>query len=167
MNYTIRAAGKELSAVITEKSITVNGTQVVLGSTISNNYFELVINGKRKRAFFLRKDSVSGDVYINNTAIPVTIEPDNIRRAREILGVRSGAAASSALQVVSPMPGLIAKILVAENSAVAIGDRLCVLEAMKMENELRATVNGTITKIHVKERDTVEKGKVIIEIKLT
>ncbi|HZV11978.1 MAG TPA: biotin/lipoyl-containing protein [Candidatus Kapabacteria bacterium] len=167
MNYSVRAAGKEVSVVLTENGVTVNGVQVIHGSTVTDNYFEFLINGKRKRAFFLKKDSVSGDVYVDNTAIPVTIEPENIRRAREILGVRSGTAASSVLQVVSPMPGLIAKILVQENSPVAIGDRLCVLEAMKMENELRSTVNGIITKISVKERDTVEKGKVLIEIKLT
>lgn len=167
MNFTVCIAGKELNAVKGENTISVSGMEILSGNVFADKSIELILKGKRHRAYFQRKDASSGEVYIDNRVIPVRIESETVRRAREILGVRTGAAGNSVAQVMSPMPGLITKILVQENATVAIGDRLCVLEAMKMENELRATVNGTITRIYVKERDTVEKGKSLIEIKLT
>ncbi|HET7153453.1 MAG TPA: acetyl-CoA carboxylase biotin carboxyl carrier protein subunit [Candidatus Kapabacteria bacterium] len=167
MKYTVYAAGKELTAVISEDAISVDGVKVIRGSILTGNYVELIVNGKRYKAFYQAKGALSGEVYIDNRIIPVTIEPENVRRAREILGVNTGGTNKSVLQVISPMPGLIAKITVQEHSHVSVGDRLCVLEAMKMENELRATENGTISRVFVKERDTVEKGKPLIEIKLT
>lgn len=64
----------------------------------------------------------------------------------------------------APMPGLVLKIKKQKGESVSIGEPLLILEAMKMENELRATSSGVITSVKVKEGDSVEKGALIMTI---
>ena len=65
----------------------------------------------------------------------------------------------------SPMPGLVIKSSVKEGDEVKKGEPLMVLEAMKMENILKATADVTIDKINVKAGEAVEKGAILIEFK--
>ena len=62
------------------------------------------------------------------------------------------------------MPGLVARILVNPGQAISPGQGLVVLEAMKMENELRATVPGTVRTIAVAAGQAVEKGQILVEL---
>lgn len=64
----------------------------------------------------------------------------------------------------APMPGMILKLLVTEGQEVQKGDPLLILEAMKMENVLKATSNATIKSIKISEKTAVEKGVVLIEM---
>jgi biotin carboxyl carrier protein len=61
-------------------------------------------------------------------------------------------------EILAPMPGRIVKILVAENQQVRDGEGLLVIEAMKMQNELRAPRAGSVEKIYVREGSGVESG---------
>ncbi len=64
----------------------------------------------------------------------------------------------------APMPGMILKILVTPGQQINKGDGLVILEAMKMENILKATATATVKAIRVNERTAVEKGAVLIEL---
>lgn len=75
----------------------------------------------------------------------------------------SNAAASKVNELKAPMPGLIVDIRVAPGQAVQKGDPLLVLEAMKMENILKAPGDGTVGAIKVGLRDNVTKGQVLIQ----
>ena len=66
--------------------------------------------------------------------------------------------------VLSPMPGLIVAIRVRAGEAVKAGQELCVLEAMKMENVLRAERDGTVAEIKVAPRDTVAADQVLLTL---
>lgn len=66
--------------------------------------------------------------------------------------------------VSSPMPGMVLKILVQEGQEVQEGDPVIVLEAMKMENVLNAPTNGVISKIHVTEKQNVDKNAILVEL---
>ena len=66
--------------------------------------------------------------------------------------------------VVAPMPGLLVSVAVAEGEEVKAGDELAVLEAMKMENALRAERNGVVAKIHFAQGASVEVDEVIMEL---
>lgn len=66
--------------------------------------------------------------------------------------------------VKSPMPGLIVKINCQVGDEVSEGDKIVIIEAMKMENSLSAPASGKIKTIKVKEGDAVDKGAVLIEI---
>jgi biotin carboxyl carrier protein len=73
-------------------------------------------------------------------------------------------ARSKADSVKAPMPGMVLKVLVAPGQEVKKGDGLVILEAMKMENVLKAAEDGTVKAIKVGERTAVEKGAVLIEM---
>jgi len=64
----------------------------------------------------------------------------------------------------SPMPGLITKILVKPGMKIKVGDKLLILEAMKMENEIRSDFDGVVEDILVSEGTTVEKGASLLKI---
>ena len=65
----------------------------------------------------------------------------------------------------APMPGLVVRILVEEGAAVQAGQALMVLEAMKMENQLKAAVAGTVNRVMAKPGDKVEKGAPLLELR--
>ena len=67
-------------------------------------------------------------------------------------------------KVESPLPGVIIEVSVKEGQAVKMGQKIAVLEAMKMENEIAATADGTVTAIHVAKGDSVLEGAPIVTI---
>ena len=66
--------------------------------------------------------------------------------------------------ITSPMPGAIVKINVKEGQTVKKGDVFLVLEAMKMENELKAASDCVVQKIFVEEKKSVEKGQILLKL---
>ncbi len=76
----------------------------------------------------------------------------------------AAAGPAGAGRVVAPMQGTIIEVLVAVGDAVEVGRALCVLEAMKMENEVDAERSGTITEVHVAPGDNVSAGDVLFVI---
>jgi len=73
-------------------------------------------------------------------------------------------AMQKAEPVKAPMPGLVLKVLVEPGQQINKGDGLLILEAMKMENILKANNSATVKAIKVAERTAVEKGAVLIEL---
>ena len=74
------------------------------------------------------------------------------RRAREKASSIGGGNAI----VCSPMPGRVVSVLVVPDQEVKVGQSIAIVEAMKMENELHAEVDGTVSQIHVKAGDLVD-----------
>lgn len=72
-------------------------------------------------------------------------------------GAKAGA-------VKAPMPGMVLSILVHEGDFVKKGDQLVVLEAMKMENSIKAQADGHVKKIHVTPKQAVEKNQLMLEM---
>lgn len=66
-------------------------------------------------------------------------------------------------QLKAPMPGLVIEYFVKEGDEVQAGDKLMILEAMKMENVIKATGEGKIKKLVVTKGNTVEKNQLLIE----
>jgi glutaconyl-CoA/methylmalonyl-CoA decarboxylase subunit gamma len=77
-------------------------------------------------------------------------------RQRAAAAAKKGGAAANDKLVKSPMPGRVIRMLVAVKDEVAAGQTLCVIEAMKMENEVKAKAACVVTEIHVVEGATVE-----------
>ena len=87
------------------------------------------------------------------------------RRGREEGRKGDGAQAGSGPQrIVAPMPGKIIHVLVRSGEAVHAGQPLVVVEAMKMENELRADRDGTVADIHVQEGMSVDAGVLLVVV---
>jgi len=66
-------------------------------------------------------------------------------------------------KVTAVIPGTIQKLMVSEGDEVAIGDSMMILEAMKMRNEIKATQNGLIKLVNVKEGEQVCKAHLLLE----
>jgi len=64
----------------------------------------------------------------------------------------------------APMPGLVLRVLVSEGEQVSAGQGLVVLEAMKMENELKAGAAGVVRSVRAVAGATVEKGQLLLEV---
>ncbi|MBL8005012.1 MAG: biotin/lipoyl-binding protein [Candidatus Kapabacteria bacterium] len=71
------------------------------------------------------------------------------------------SANQTSVKIVAPMPGLIKGISIKQGSTVRKGDQLYILEAMKMENIIKAPITGTITTLSINSEIAVEKGSLL------
>jgi biotin carboxyl carrier protein len=125
-----------------------------------------------------------GTVLVDGIAYDVTLEGDRARvgdAAYDLevagLSLTSGSPAPLGAPAASPqaepgdgaivaiMPGKVTRVLVGEGQEVKDGEAVCVLEAMKMENELRADRDGIIEAVRVSPGDDVEKGQILVELR--
>ncbi len=85
-------------------------------------------------------------------------------RQRAAAAARRTSGTASEKQIVAPMPGRVVKILVSVGEEVKVGQGVAVVEAMKMENELKAKGVGTVAEIHVKPGEAIESGAKLITL---
>ena len=100
-------------------------------------------------------------VYVNGVAVPLTVA-DRRRRGRQGAGDATG---TQPRMIVAPMPGRIVKVLVQPGEVVQPRQGLVVVEAMKMENELRAPRSGTVAEVRVREGASVEANAVLVVLR--
>jgi biotin carboxyl carrier protein len=91
----------------------------------------------------------------------VRVESERMRSAEQAKKV---TATGGDKVVKSPMPGRVVKVLVEKGEAVAVGQGLLVLEAMKMENEVRARIAGAVAEVHVVAGAAVEGGAKLLTL---
>jgi biotin carboxyl carrier protein len=99
-------------------------------------------------------------VHVEGEAYAIRVEEET----RYIIRTRGGAAASGGQVLRAPMPGRVVLVGVAVGQAVKPGDGLVILEAMKMENEFKASVTGTVKEIRVEVGQIVNPGDVLLVI---
>ncbi|MCC2548302.1 biotin/lipoyl-binding protein [Hymenobacter sp. BT175] len=127
------------------------------------NRFHLLHEGRSYTAELVEADYQSKTIQLklNGRLLQVQAK-DRFDLLLEKLGM-SDAAANKVNELKAPMPGLIVDIRVEVGQAVQKGDPLLVLEAMKMENILKAPADATVSSIKVGQRDNVNKGQVLIQ----
>ena len=110
---------------------------------------------------FVDQDEVRGEttVVVDGEAFRAQIEGDATRPRGATDGHPGGGQ-----RLVAPMPGKVAAVLVSIGQPVERGVGLVVLEAMKMENEFRATTRGVVTEIHVSPGQAVNAGDLLLVI---
>lgn len=147
----LQVDGKPMSAHLEE----VEGTPIFL-LNVSGTLHRLAVqtrDGGGRGRFTVWSDAYRFDVEAL----------DERRRAiQEMTG--TGAVTSGPAPVIAPMPGLVVRVNVKVGDEVQPGQPLVVMEAMKMENELRAASAGTVTAIRVQPGAAVEKGAVLVEL---
>jgi biotin carboxyl carrier protein len=113
------------------------------------------------RQVFVTPTGSSGDLFVTFDGRAAVVTVNGRRRSRtadttfHVDGVHS---------ITAPMPGRVVRVFVAPGDEVAAGQGLVVVEAMKMENELRASKAGKVKEVNVSAGTSVEAGKVLIVI---
>ena len=167
MQYEIEVAGKARQVTVVRTggafAVTVDGnTRHVDAARIDAQTLSLLVDTMSRKSYDIvaMPDPVPGQWTVYVGATPVTVAL-NGRRRRQKAG---GPAASGPQRVVAPMPGKVVKILVQAGEAVRARQPLVVVEAMKMENELRAGRDGTVADIHAQEGASVDAGALLVVI---
>jgi biotin carboxyl carrier protein len=103
-----------------------------------------------------------GRLVVTIGTVPVTLRVNGRRGG----GRRQGSAApvSGPLRITAPMPGKVVRVLVKAGEAVRARQPVVVVEAMKMENEVRADRDGTVAEIHTRDGMSVEAGALLMII---
>lgn len=133
-------------------------------STQPGGRISVLHNGRSYTAIVERVDTNAKeiDVRINGQLYTTAIqEPIDLLLNSMGLDMK---ASQKAKPITAPMPGMVLKILVTPGQQVNKGDGLIILEAMKMENVLKATTAATVKAVKAVERTAVEKGAVLIEL---
>jgi len=108
---------------------------------------------------------LNGDVaLVDGIVHPLQVSGLEVAPAPGSAAAPSKAAAAGTGAIQAIMPGTIVRILIKEGDRVAAGDVVLVLEAMKMENELRAPAGGVVKALHVAPGQAVEMNAVLAEI---
>ncbi|WP_448593469.1 acetyl-CoA carboxylase biotin carboxyl carrier protein subunit [Thermoflexus hugenholtzii] len=99
-------------------------------------------------------------VFLRGYLFTVQVEDERERRLREASGGRPGPAGE--VTVKAPMPGLIVAVPVQEGQPVRKGEKLVLLESMKMQNEIRAPRDGVVKAVRVRPGQSVEQNQVLV-----
>ena len=102
-------------------------------------------------------------VRVGATAFAVALNPRRRRGPQDDRGSIHGGG-SGPQKITAPMPGKIVRVAVTTGSVVRARQTVVVIEAMKMENELRAGRDGTVGEVHAKEGASVEAGELLVVI---
>jgi biotin carboxyl carrier protein len=122
--------------------------------------WSLLLDG---RSYEVAVDVEQGRATVHVNGQPLSVTLPGARRFGRGRGSQD-ADASGPRRIVAPMPGRIVKVLVRTGDAVTPRQGLVVVEAMKMENELRAPGAGTVTDVKVVEGASVEANAVLVVI---
>ena len=126
--------------------------------------YEITLNGRTYEVEVEITEPMSAETFLSYMpAAPVAAEP--------VAAPAAAPAATSAPTVTgageavtAPMPGTILRVNVTQGQAVKEGDVLCVLEAMKMANEIMAPKDGTVTQVVTSKGSSVDTGAVLVVI---
>jgi biotin carboxyl carrier protein len=162
-HIAIDRAGGEFMVAIDGRPFEVSASQVD-AQTLSllvrpGGGFE---GGRRSFEVSIAPDSVSGQLIVRVGDATMVVGLNGRRRS----GGRDEAAhqAAGPQRLVAPMPGKVVRVLVRSGEVVRPRQPLVVVEAMKMENELRAGRSGTVAEVHAREGSSVDAGALLVVI---
>ena len=163
MNCTVTIAGKSFNLTSSEDSdIDVDGVHHQINIRRDQELIELILDNVRYKVFIKERIESSFEIWINNYVLDANVEDHRVSFLRKFPS--RGSEASQISTIKAPMPGLVTAIEVAVGDEIECGTGLIILEAMKMENEIRAATDGRVRSIEVQRNTTVEKGQTLLII---
>jgi pyruvate carboxylase subunit B len=121
----------------------------------------LLLDDLSHRVLASRRSPGQWSLYLSGRHLRAQVEDARTRAIREMVGSKEGAKGPKALR--APMPGLVVKVEVKEGDTVVPGQGLVIVEAMKMENELKCERDGRVSRVAVAPGQAVEKDQVLLE----
>jgi len=168
MQYEIEVGGRTRHVTVARTggtlAVTLDGrTWHVDAARIDAHTLSLVVDKVWRKSYDVvtTSDAATGQLTVLVGETPVAVAMNGRRQSARKDG---GAAVSGPQRVVAPMPGKVVRVLVQAGDAVRARQPLVVVEAMKMENELRAGRDGTVAHIHAQEGASVEAGALLVVI---
>ena len=166
MQYDVDVDGRTRQVVVHREGdrfhVTIDGRPFdVSAARIDGQILSLLV-GTHSFEVSIAPDAASGELMVRVGSTPVRVGLNGRRRFGQ--HGEHADAGSGPQQVTAPMPGKIVRVLVTKGDAVAARQPLVVVEAMKMENELRAGREGTIAEMYAQEGQSVEAGALLVVI---
>ena len=163
MKYFVTIAGREFQVTVDGDQVSVNDQPFVAHlSSIEGTPLKHLVLGDR--SFTLPFGGAGGGRWTmgfqGETWVAEVVD-ERTRHIRSLTG--AGEEKRSGGQLKAPMPGLVVRVDVVVGQPVRAGAGMVVLEAMKMQNELRAQAEGTVSVVRVQPGQAVEKGQVLVE----
>ncbi len=143
--------------------VTLGGRHMTVTANDLGGSRSILLISNRAHELDVRSDGYSAQrtVFMHGVEIPVEIEEYNLAQLRKTVGMAS--AGTAVRDVRAPMPGLVLEVKVEPGQEVRKGQALVVIEAMKMENIIKAIADSTVSKVAVEKGASVERNDLLIE----
>jgi biotin carboxyl carrier protein len=163
MRYHVRVGDRTYLVELGPEGTTVDDApvQAHLAHVNGTDVHSLILDGASYRLVAARSGSDTWDLHLRGRRLAVEVVDERTHAIREMTGGGSGPAGPRPIR--APMPGLVVKIEVAAGDAVVAGQGLVIVEAMKMENELKAEAAGVVARVHVEPGQAVEKDQILVD----
>jgi pyruvate carboxylase subunit B len=165
MRYVVDVNGERKTVTLEGGRAGLDDAQVAVAVTnLPGSPVHLVRIGDAVHRVVARRGERRGSyvLWIDGFRYTVDALDERTRAIQDLAAASSGPRGPAPL--VAPMPGLIVRVNVAVGDSVSAGQGLVVMEAMKMENELRSASAGVVKAVHAMPGKAVEKGMVLIEL---
>ena len=169
MTYDIDINGRSRTVAVERGEagyvVVVDGQRHTVDVTSINGAISLIFeDGRSFEVAVAEQPAGSGNltVHVNGRAVPAVVGTTRASWAKR--GHDGAAAGAGPHRVLAPMPGKVVKVLVKAGDQVTARQGVVVVEAMKMENELRTPKPGTVSEVKVSEGASVEAGAVLVVI---
>ena len=162
--YKAQVGDQSFEIEISDDGFLVDGKRVRWDlSKVDDGYFHVLLDNRSFRAEVVERDASGKNfvIKVNGRNYPVVLK-DKFDLLLEKMGMNANAGAK-VNNVRAPMPGLIIDLKVQDGDTVKAGDTLLILEAMKMENIIKAPGDATVKSVKVNMGQGVEKNQVLIE----
>lgn len=128
---------------------------------VRGTLYSLIVDGRVFSAH-LSSDGSGEEIVYGPHVLRAEVEDERAALLRQL--ARGEAPATGTLEIKAPMPGLVVRLLVKKDDIVIKGQSVAVIEAMKMENDIKSPAGGVVTAVHVAERNAVEKNAKLITL---
>jgi biotin carboxyl carrier protein len=165
VKYFVKVGDHEFEVERDGDRVRLDGVESVAGLTeLEGTPVRLVKIGDEVHRVVARRGESSGrfTIWLDGFRYEVEALDERTRTIRELSSL--GAAPTGPAPLKAPMPGMIVRVAVLVGDRVVPGQSLVVMEAMKMENELRATVAATVKAVLAQAGTAVEKGALLLEM---
>lgn len=163
MLYFVTIGERTLEVDLTPDGVIVEGemVQANLLEMDGTEVRSLLLGGKSHRILATRKEKGRWSMHLSGTHLLARVVDERTRIIEEMTGGPEGPGGPKAMK--APMPGLVVRVEVEVGQVVGPGDGLVIVEAMKMENELKSEGEARVKAILVEEGQAVEKDQIMME----
>jgi biotin carboxyl carrier protein len=165
MKYYVRIGDEEIELSLDGEEVSIGESTVHASvAEVAGTPVRMLTIGDEVHRIVVRPGATRGRyvIWVDGFRHEVEALDERMRAIRELAGKSAQPAGPAPL--LAPMPGMIVRVHVQAGDVVRAGQGLIVMEAMKMENELRASVSATVRVVHARIGTAVEKGALLLEL---